>query len=334
MLTHARFAERAMRNATLLLAFTACTTSHGVENLGSFTSGKADVQAIKVPLHLAAGESLSLTLDADGPFEIVASYDQMDDIGLSATDHAAISVQITGREPTLLVPGAAGPKASYDLTVDNPSQDVITGTLEIRDPLPTTVKVTGTAIQAQAGTPLAGVTLSAYRSSDDSLLATTTSDAAGMYSLTITTTGQGLDGYVKASNTGYVDTYFYPAGPLVADLAMADVNMLDTAMYGLLRSIVGGSGGKGLIALEVRDASETPVAGVTVSSTPASGGYRYSDASGLPLGTAGTIADGRAFMFDVPAGDVSIAATKTGATFKSHILKARADQFTTTIVTE
>jgi hypothetical protein len=39
-------------------------------------------------------------------------------------------------------------------------------------------------------------------------------------------------------------------------------------------------------------------------------------------------------MFDVPSGDVTVTATKTGATFKSHSLKARADQFTTTIITE
>lgn len=40
-----------------------------------------------------------------------------------------------------------------------------------------------------------------------------------------------------------------------------------------------------------------------------------------------------AFMFNVPPGDATITATKSGVSFHAHLVKARADKFTTTSIT-
>jgi len=61
-------------------------------------------------------------------------------------------------------------------------------------------------------TPKSGVVVTAYKASDDSVVAMATSDAAGMYSISVTTNGVALDGYLKATNTGDLDTYLYPPG--------------------------------------------------------------------------------------------------------------------------
>ena len=94
----------------------------------------------------------------------------------------------------------------------------------------------------------------------------------------------------------------------------------------------GGHAGNGVIAMGVYDASGMPIEGAKVESNPASGAYKYSDASGFPTSTSGTAADGRAFMFDVPPGDVTVNAIKSGTQFHSHQLNARADKFTTTAI--
>ena len=85
--------------------------------------------------------------------------------------------------------------------------------------------------------------------------------------------------------------------------------------------------GNGLIALIVVDgatAQSMPVAGATVSSTPAAAAYRYDGTNALVSATAtATGPDGVAYMFNVPPDvSVTVSATKTGSTFSSHSLKA------------
>jgi hypothetical protein len=204
--------------------------------------------------------------------------------------------------------------------------------------VPPMITLTGTANQQSTSgtTPLAGVTLAAYRVTDDNtVVATATSGADGKYTMTVTTNSQPLDGYVKATKTGFVDTYLYPPQVLIADFSGADANMLDTTTFGLLRGFGGGTAGKGMIAMEVEDAASNPVMGATVMTSPASAAYKYSDSNGLPTSTSGTATDGQAFAFDAPpTGEITLTAAKSGVTFKSHKLKARADVFTTTLVTE
>lgn len=201
--------------------------------------------------------------------------------------------------------------------------------------VPAMIALSGVAEkQEQSGsTPLAGIAIAIMKRGSDTPLATATTDAQGKYSVMVATGGAPIDGYVKATKTGYVDTYAYPGAAWLADSTQADANMLDSTTYGLLVGFGGGSSDKGVIALGVFDTAMQPVAGAEVASTPASGVYKYSDAGGLPTGTDATMADGHAFMFDVPDGDVTVKATKSGATFKPHALVAKPGAFTTTVVT-
>src|SRR5258706_13343396 len=101
-------------------------------------------------------------------------------------------------------------------------------------------------------------------------------------------------------------------------------------------SVLGGGNqmsNKGLIAMGVLDGTGNPVDGATISTTPASGKYAYSS-GGIPSSSASaTDADGFAFIFNVP-GQVTVSASKSGATFKSHPVMAHPDSFTLTVVTE
>jgi len=181
--------------------------------------------------------------------------------------------------------------------------------------------------------PLAGVVVEAHKASDDSLVTMTTSDAQGNYSLTITTNGVPVDGYLKATKATYADTYLFPPAPLIANFSMGSVNCLMPSTIDSLYAIAGVAGGHvagmGTVALEVFDAAGMPVTGATISSTPAYT-YRYGNP---PLNSnTSTQADGIAAVLNAAPGSVSLSATKTGTTFHSHSVKVFANAFTTTII--
>jgi hypothetical protein len=146
------------------------------------------------------------------------------------------------------------------------------------------------------------------------------------------TGGTSLDVFIKATKSGYVDTYAYPAAPLSADYTLGDANMLTTGTFNLLVQFGGGHAGKGVITMFVADANDMPVEGATATTDPASGVYKYSDASGFPTSTTATAADGLSFILDVPPGNVTVNAMKSGITFFPHMINARADKFTTTAI--
>jgi hypothetical protein len=179
-------------------------------------------------------------------------------------------------------------------------------------------------------TVVAGVTMALYATSNETTpIAMATTDAAGKYTIMAMTSGAPIDGFIKATKSGYVDLYMYPATPFISDEMDAGVNMMTPSNKDFLNSLAGGNqmAGKGMIGLQIRDAGGNPVEGATISSTPASGGYRYNNTSGLPSANAtATSADGVAFMFNVPSG--------SGKTFKAHAVIARADKFTTTSIVE
>jgi hypothetical protein len=205
--------------------------------------------------------------------------------------------------------------------------------------VPQTFTISGTTTERglTGTTAVAGVTIAAYASSNESTaVAMTTTDAQGKFSLTVMTNGMPLDGYLLAMKSGYVDLYMYPTSPFIANYTDADLNMITPDNKKFLSDLASGEqmAGKGLIGLAVLDAAGMPVAGASVSASPAAGAYRYTGSNGLPTGSAMmTSADGVAFMFNVPSGPITISATKSGMTFKSHIVTARADKMTTTAIT-
>ena len=184
-----------------------------------------------------------------------------------------------------------------------------------------------------------GVVIAAYANSDETTaVATTTTAADGSYTLLIPA-DKPLDGFLKATKSGNVDTYLYPPVPLAADFSGAAINVIDTATFGILQAIAGTTGSTDTtVALEVVDSLSTlvPVAGAAVTSVPAAQKTGFSKVgSAIPDLTAmATINDGRAFLFGVPAGTVTVSATAAVGTFKSTTIKTHVGAFTTTLITE
>jgi hypothetical protein len=223
----------------------------------------------------------------------------------------------------------SGPPVDSAATVDTPSGGMM-------------VMITGTVLQRQpAGnpTPVPDATVAGYRNGNDATPeAMTTSNAQGMYTLTVSTSGGSLDGYLKATKAGLKDAYLYPPAPITANVD-APVNMVSQQTWDTLVGIALGGGtqaaDKGLIALIVVNgatAASMPVEGAVVTSNPAST-VRYNNGI-LPNGMTSTAADGTAYLLNVTAtAPVMVSATKTGLTLKSHSLTARPNVLTTTLIT-
>jgi hypothetical protein len=204
------------------------------------------------------------------------------------------------------------------------------------------ITVSGNATKREGlnSNPAAGVTVAAYKNGDDAtVIAMATTDAAGHYTMTIPTGGVALDGYLKGTLGGFLDTYLYPPKALAADFDMASMNMvnqstLDTLSGSLCKNAQDST--KGLIAVIVADANNSALPGAMVSSTPEAMKYCYNKS-----GTLGTIpndtatvteTDGIGYMINLPPGNVSVTATKANYTFPSHSVEARAGVLTTTVI--
>jgi hypothetical protein len=204
--------------------------------------------------------------------------------------------------------------------------------------VPAMITISGEATKregAGSATPAEGVMVAAYKNSDPNTpIATATTDAAGLYTLTVTTNGQALDGYLKSTLAGFLDTYLYPPRPLVENFDGASLNIINQSSLDLLNTLCQNSQdpANAVIAVLVVDATDTAVEGAAVASTPASGDYCYNADSGFPGGDTVTNTDGIAYMLNVPAGNVMVTATKSGTTFRSHTVTARVDALTTTVI--
>jgi hypothetical protein len=205
-------------------------------------------------------------------------------------------------------------------------------------PAAQTITVTGTAseLTAGGGTPVEGLLVQAFSNDDENTVVTSSTTAAdGTYTLTITTNGVALDGFLKATKTGLVDTYLYPPAPLAADFDGASLNMVSQNTFDLLSNLCQGNQdpAMGTIAMLAQDAAGNDVAGVTFTSTPAASKVCYNGANGLPSGSATeTAADGVGYLFNV-TGDATVNAAADGQTFRSHPVEARAGALTTTLIT-
>ena len=203
-------------------------------------------------------------------------------------------------------------------------------------PLPTTapagIGISGNIEQnALSPSPLPGAAVAAFRNSDTTAaLDSATSDTPGHYTLQVTTGGTPVDGYLRVTHSGYIATYAYPARPLAANV-VTNVLMITTQELTFLGSAVGASqtAGKGFIGVIVKNCDGTPIAGATVTTSPA-GTVRYNSASGPSSSATSTAADGVAYVLNVAAGTVTVQANGGGHTLRQHIVNARADAVTLT----
>lgn len=203
---------------------------------------------------------------------------------------------------------------------------------------PAMITISGEATKREGinETPAEGAMVAAYKNSDPNTpVAMATADAAGMYSLTVATGGVAVDGYIKATLAGFLDLYLYPPKPLTADFAGASLNIVNQDTVNLMYTICQHSQDttKTQIAVIVADAAENPIAGATVTASPAATKSCFNGTNGLPSGAAMmTEADGIAYLLNVNPGEVTVSAGKGGSTFGAHKVNARAGTFTTTVI--
>jgi hypothetical protein len=202
---------------------------------------------------------------------------------------------------------------------------------------PASITVSGTAVdQALSGqTLLEGVAISAYPTQTSTTASSNdTTNAVGAFSLVVGTGELPVDGYLKATLTGEMDTYLYANAPLAKDSAGLDVVMLTPTTYGLL-SFGGGvtqDAAKGIVAVAVLDCEAQPVVGATVSSSPA-GDIRYGGSAGPSKTATSTDTSGLAYLFNVPTGDVTVSAMAGSTALRTHHIVVRSGAFTTTLIT-
>lgn len=203
-------------------------------------------------------------------------------------------------------------------------------------PAAQTITLSGTAqtVGISGTDPTEGVLVEAFRNSDDTTVVTSAvTDASGNYSLTVETNGVALDGFLKATKSGLVDTYLYPDKPLGEDFDRASVNMVSSSTLNLLANTLCRADqmtSNGVIAALVFDAATVEVAGATLNATPTPSSVCYNGANGLPDQNAtSTAVDGIGYMFNV-TGEVTVSAM-AGTTYPTHKVTARAGALTTTL---
>ncbi|HWC74974.1 MAG TPA: hypothetical protein VG454_13645 [Gemmatimonadales bacterium] len=196
---------------------------------------------------------------------------------------------------------------------------------------PATITVGGQILQnALAPTALSGAEIIASRTGTDTLAADT-SNTPGFYSLSITTGGTPVDGFLRVSHGGsYITTYAYPARPLAAD-DTTNVLVISPNEFTLLSTAASAphTAGDGTIVIVVRDCDGKQLAGATVASNP-SGLIRYNAVGGPSTTATSTYTDGVAYIFNVAAGNVTIMGTASGHALRQHVVNARADAITLT----
>ena len=205
----------------------------------------------------------------------------------------------------------------------------------VNDALPTTapalVQVDGQILgNALSPGPVSGAIVTAFRVSPAESLAVATSNTPGFYAVSISTGNVPVNGYLRATASGKVDTYAYPSRPLSANLT-TNVLMPSQSELDFLALAVGvtQSNSNGFIGVVVKDCTGNPVAGATVSTNPP-GTVKYNSA-GAPSGTATSTADdGVAYVFNVPAGNVTVRGNGGGETLREHAVNARAGKVTLT----
>lgn len=236
----------------------------------------------------------------------------------------------------LLLAACGGGTSHPGGSADAPAQMDSRVFMDAPPSVPAMLMIGGTAVDngQSSSMPLAGAAITLKSRADDSTLATATSDAQGKYTMTVATNGHVVDAYILATKTGYVDATAFPAKPFEADTTSADSNLITTGNYSLLSSFTGQNSSKGIVVVEVLDANGTAVKGAAAKSTPMSGSTLYSSDQGIPASGSGTNTDGTAFLVNVPPGALAIDVTMSGATFKGHSVIAKANTFTSTVVTE
>jgi hypothetical protein len=212
---------------------------------------------------------------------------------------------------------------------------------------PTTLTIGGDVAELSPGGAAfkGGVTVNAYAAGNPTPVGSDVSanDGTGAYSITLDNPGgTPIDGYAKAvpgsicgtgSNQACMDVYLTPPTPIYEDIPNAIVRTVSQNNFALIYLLTGESApadhaGTAVVGMIVTDCQNNPLAGATVSSTPAGTGPTmgvHYNSGGLPSGSATqTDTDGFAYIMNLPPGNVTVRAEYGGMTLRAHVIVAHA----------
>lgn len=183
---------------------------------------------------------------------------------------------------------------------------------------PASITVSGTVADFING-PLSGATVYAFKTGTASAIDSATTSASGTFTMSVSTGGVPLDGYLKASKSGYIDTYAYPSAPLPGD-ATISVPVVTSGEFAVLAAQASATpvAGKGSIGILAVNCTGAAVSGATVTASSGTSPYDHGQ--------------GDFFVFNAAPGNVDVGATFQTHTFHGHTVVAVADAVTITII--
>ena len=204
--------------------------------------------------------------------------------------------------------------------------DCLGAALPTTAPDPLTIAGTAKTLNGLSTANAAGVLVEAYRTGTATAVTSVTSGADGKFSLSVTSAGTPLTGYVKATKAGLLDYYLFPGAPIAVAIPDAPVLVLSAASLSTVETLASvtpaaNPNSVGLVAVAIQDCDGAAVPGATISvqENGAEVGDKRYVAGSLPSTTATvTDAKGAAFVFNVPVGTVTVTAHVGGMTLRTH----------------
>ena len=187
---------------------------------------------------------------------------------------------------------------------------------------PPTITIHGAVALATDAIGVPPPTIELWRAGDAAPLATTVTDAHHQYALAVVTAGGPIDGYLRATAPGMVDTILYPAVPFASDATIA-VPLLDRAHYDTTIGSAYDDAAADLY-MTVVDCKGLPAEDARVTLRPRGDaritypGSDFGDATG-PMGIA--IAHG------APTGSIFLAGTWSYGTLRAHYVETHPGAF-------
>jgi hypothetical protein len=190
-------------------------------------------------------------------------------------------------------------------------------TCPVRSTAPDPLTISGQVLNVLTNHPEANVEFEIAASAAEPVMITAIADGAGNFTFRIPTGGVPVRTRTKASKPGTLTSYSEANQPydrdefgvVVFEGSQADLDMAYAAA-GLTEDPARGS-----VFLVVVDCATTPIAGATVTTSPASRAV-YADTSHSPdRSLAATTSSGIVYLLDVPTGPLTITAAAVGLAF-------------------
>jgi hypothetical protein len=200
-------------------------------------------------------------------------------------------------------------------------------------PLPTMaddpIRISGTVADALTKMPIKGGSIVGHLMNLPTAFFTIQSDSSGSFSTARATGAVPLDLYLELTASGFQTTYYYPPHALTHDdVGVSHVLFTtdDTNTFAGLAQVSFNTADSQML-LRVTDCNNTPVAGATVTTSPAGSQIRYFN--GVQPSTTATATDnmGIVLVANLPPGNVTVNATVNGMNLRTLNVQSVANTY-------